>query len=333
MIPEFLTPGATRRLHRPRRHLLLALACSAAVLLMLPAPAVRAARPVRVYEVTVRGVDAGSVLPEAMRQALVRATGRRDAGSDPALAGLVANPGRYVLSSHAVEGGGTQVVFDGAVMQREIQSAGRGVWDSERPFTMVLLSPPLTGAAADGARRSLEELGEARGLPVSLVPMALTDANGAEVTPDALLQNVQRLGGDAVLIGRADSGASSGQWQWTLVTAFSSATWAGAFDAGVNGAADNLAHAQDTTAPLADSDALVQVSGVNSLADYAAIERLLSELPGVRRAGLQESEGSTATFRVLIRGGAEAVQRALANSSRLMRTGSGDSQLSYQLQP
>ena len=333
MIPELMPPGAgTRRLSRPHRHLLLALACSAAVLLLLPAQAVRAARPVRVYEVTVRGVDAGSVLPEAMRQALVRATGRRDAGTDPALAGLVANPGRYVLSSHAVEGG-SQVIFDGAVIQREIQSAGRGVWDSERPFTMVLLSPPLTGAAADSARRSLEELAEARGLPVSLVPMALTDASGAEVTPDALLQNVQRLGGDAVLIGRADSGASSGQWQWTLVTAFSSATWTGAFDAGVNGAADNLAHAQDTTAPLADSDALVQVSGVNSLADYAAIERLLSELPGVRRAGLQESEGATATFRVLIRGGAEAVQRALANSSRLVRTGSGESQLTYQLQP
>jgi len=301
----------------------------AACLAALPA---WGARPVRVYEVTVKTTDAATALQEGMREALVRATGRREAGTDPALAGLVANATRYVQSSRAVEGA-IQVVFDGPAIEREILAAGRSVWDRERPFTLVVLSPPLSGASADGARRSLEEVAESRGLPVSLVPMALTDAGGTELTRDAVLQNAQRLGGDAVLIGRADAGASSLQWQWTLVTGLASETWTGALDAGINGAADALARVQDTALPLTESDALVEVSGVATLGDYATVERLLNELPGVRRAGLEEAQGATATFRVLIRGGADAVEHALAGSTRLMRTGLADSRLLYQLRP
>jgi len=299
------------------------------VALLTGAPA-WAARPVRVYEVSIRTSDAATALQEGMREALVRATGRRDAGTDPALAALVTNTTRYVLSSRAADGG-IQIVFDGAAIEREIVAAGRSVWDRERPFTLVVLSPPLSGSSADGARRSLEEVAESRGLPVSLVPMALTDAGGNELTPDAVLQNAQRLGGDAVLIGRADPGASSGQWQWTLVTGLASESWTGALDAGVNGAADALARVQDAALPLTESDALVQVSGVATLTDYATVERLLSGLPGVRRAGLEEAQGAIATFRVLIRGGADAVQRALAGSTRLTRSGVADSRLLYQL--
>jgi len=312
-----------RRLALPVLTLLMLLASS------LPASA---ARPVRVYEVNVKTTDAAAALQEGMREALIRATGRRDAGTDPALSALVTNAARYVQSSRAVPGG-IQVVFDGAAIEREIAAAGRSVWDRERPFTIVVLSPPLTGSAADDARRTLEEAAESRGLPVSLVPMALTDSGGAELAPDAVLQSAQRLGGDAVLIGRADSGASSGQWQWTLLTGLASESWTGALDAGIHGAADALARVQDAALPLTESDALVQVSGVASLADYATIERLLSELPGVRRAGLAEADGASATFRVLIRGGADAVQRGLAGSTRLTRLGLADSRLLYQLHP
>ena len=48
-----------------------------------------AGRPVRVYEVDVEGQSTPAV-QDAMRQALVRATGRRESADDPALA----EPGR-----------------------------------------------------------------------------------------------------------------------------------------------------------------------------------------------------------------------------------------------
>jgi hypothetical protein len=311
----------------------------AVVVLAVPA---WAGRPVRVYEASVRSADAAAAPQEAMREVLVRATGRRDAGSDPALSGLVTNAARYVRSSRATDGV-SQFVFDGAAIERDVDAAGRSVWNPERPFTIVVLSPPLSGPAADSARRALEEIGEARGLPVALLPMAIADASGNELASDALLQGAQRLGGDAVLLGRTDgappSGATpspsggppSGSWQWTLLTDYARENWTGPFDAGVNGAADALARVEGATQQLPEADALVQVSGVATLADYAAVERVLAELPGVRRSGLEEAAGTTATFRVLIRGGADAVAHALAGSPRLAQTGTADARLTYQL--
>jgi hypothetical protein len=294
---------------------------------------VAAARPVRVYEATVKVQDPTAAAQEALRQVLVRATGRRDAAADPLFAPLIANASRYVQSSRGLTDGSTLVVFDGGAIERDVTAGGRSVWDSERPFTIVVLNPPLTGAAADSARRSLEETAEGRGLPVTLVPMALTDPSGTELSNDAVLQNAQRLGGDAALIGRADTGASSGQWHWTLLTGFSSDSWTGGFDAGVNGAADALARVQGSALPMPEAEALVEVTGVGTLSDYASVERILGELPGARRSGLQEAEGTTATFRVLIRGGAEAVQRALSASSRFTRTGVANGRLMYQYHP
>jgi hypothetical protein len=240
----------------------------------------------------------------------------------------------------------TQFVFDGTAVERDVDAAGRSVWDAERPFTIVVLNPPLSGPAADSARRALEETGETRGLPVALLPMSFADASGNELPSEVLLQSAQKLGGDAVLLGRSDgappAGAAapaptnappSGNWQWTLVTDYARENWTGPFDAGVNGAADALARVQGAAQQLPEADALVEVSGVATLSDYAAVERVLSELPGVRRSGLEEAAGTTATFRVLIRGGADAVAHALANSPRFAQTGSANARLTYQLRP
>ncbi len=291
------------------------------------------ARPVLVYEVSVRGTDPVAVYGDAMREVLVRATGRRDAATDPALAGLVSNAARYVRSSHAAGDGTIEVEFDGPAIEQQIVAAARGVWDAERPFTIVVLSPPPTGAADDAALQSLEEIAEERGLPVTLVPMDLTGPDGQALTADALLTNAQRLGGDAVLLGRADPAAPPGSWQWTLLTGFSTQSWNGTLEDGINGAADALARVQGGSLPLMEENAAVEVTGIATLADYATVERMLADLPGVRRSGLVEADGAAATFSVLIRGGPQAVERALADSQRLQRAGTAEAPLTYQFHP
>jgi len=291
-----------------------------------------AARPVRVYEVTVHASDPGPWAQQAMREVLVRATGRADAATDPALAPLIADAGRYVSGSQSLADGSTLVTFDGPAVERQIIAAGRAVWDPQRPFTLVVLSPPPTGAAGDDLRRSLELIAERRGLPATLVPMALVDASGGALTNDALLTSAQRLGADDVLLGRTDPAAPSGEWQWTLLTGLSTESWTGTFEAGIEGAADALARVQSTSLPLGDQDALVQVSGVSTLTDYASVERLLDSLPGVRRSGLEAADGATVTFRVLIRGGAQAVEHALATSPHFTHPGMADTRLTYQFE-
>src|SRR5579864_3093060 len=92
-----------------------------------------AGRPVRVYEVDIRTADAKSAqstaaLQDAMREALVRATGRRESASDPAFAPLIAQAADYVKSYGTGSRGETRVIFDGAALERAIAAAGRSVW-------------------------------------------------------------------------------------------------------------------------------------------------------------------------------------------------------------
>src|SRR5262245_51016449 len=119
-----------------------AFALAAIALILLPSPA-WAARTVRVYEVDIKGEAAGPVVQDAMRRVLVRATGRRDAGADPAFGALVADASRYVQSSRKAASGNTVLVFDGAAVEQAITAAGRSVWEKERPFTFVVFSPPM----------------------------------------------------------------------------------------------------------------------------------------------------------------------------------------------
>src|SRR5262245_35743656 len=170
-----------------------------------------AGRVVRVYETEVRGdATASAVVQDAMRRVLVRATGRREAANDPALSAVVTDAPRYVQGSRKTPTGDTQVTFDSTALEQAIAGAGRSVWDRERPFTLVVFNPPLSGAAAEAARIEMERAAETRGLPISMAPVPVVDANGVELPRETVLQGAQRLGGDAVLIARGDSAALNG---------------------------------------------------------------------------------------------------------------------------
>jgi len=308
------------------------LASLAALLCIALSSHALAARPVRVYEVDVTGQSPGA-LQDAMRQALVRATGHRDSGTDPALASIVEDAAKYVKSYTRGAQGRTQVVFDGVAVERAIVAAGRDVWSPERPFTLVTLYPQLSRAAEDSARAELEQEAARRGLLISLVPLAIVDAAGNPQGRDALLQAAQRYGADQVLVGRSDT-ATAGQWRWTLHTSFASPTWSGGLAAGIDGTVDTLVPPETAAVAQIDGQARVEVSGVSGLTDYASVERLLQGVPGVRRTRLAEAQGNEVVFELTVRGGAEALDRALASSTRLARTGSGNNgSLVYQYRP
>ena len=279
-----------------------------------------AGRPVQVYEIDMRGAASPALLQEALKRVLVRATGRGEAAADPALADIVSNAAHYMVTSRTTSEGATHVVFDGAALASAIGAAGRSTWDSTRPFTLVVLSPPL-GAAADAARRELDAAAETRGLPISLVPLQLTDASGADLGREALLAAGQRLGGDAVLVGRSDTGASNGVWQWTLYTNFIVQSWSGGLAAGIGGAVDALARVQDVSEPQAEMAVEVEVDNVPSLADYAQVGRLLQGAPGVRAVNVSEASGTRVTFSVRVRGGGAALDKALGASGHFAAAG------------
>ena len=206
--------------------------------------------------------------------------------------------------------------------------------DPAHPFTIVVLSPAPTGTAGDAARVILEQAARGRGLPISVVPLAATDASGAPVSDDALLRNARQLGGEAVLIGRVDAaaGAAGGAaaanqnpganpgagavWQWRLLTGYSAANFSGSLEQGIQGAADAFARASAGQSGPAVSVG-VTVESVANLVDYARVSQLLANLPAVQSAGLVSADGATARFQLLVRGGEAAVTAALAGSTHL----------------
>jgi hypothetical protein len=290
-----------------------------------------AGRPVRVYEVDLKGGQSPASVQDAMREVLVRATGRRESATDPALANLISDAQNYVKGSGPVTRGQPQVIFDGAAVERAIVAAGRSVWDRNRPFTLIVLYPTPARTAEDAARTVLEQAAIARGLPVTLVPLSPVDASGNDLSRDAFMQMAQRYGGDAVLVGRGDSGAS--QLQWTLHTNFSSESWSGPLAAGINGAVDTMAPVQGGSLAQIEANARVEIEGVTTLTDYANVERTLESLPGARRANVAGARGNVIVFDVVARGGSDAVSHALSGSTHLVRTDASSAQLTYQYRP
>ncbi len=292
-----------------------------------------AGRPVRVYEVDLKGGQTPAALQEAMREALVRAIGHRESATDPAFGSLITDASTYVKAYVSGPRGESQVVFDGAAVERAIMAAGRTVWETERPFTLVVLSPSPPRAVEDAARNSLEQVAAERGLPISLVPLAVTDASGNELGRDTLMQVAQRYGGDAVLLGRGDPSMPGAQLQWTLFSDFASASWTGALDTGIDRTVDALAPAQGGSLAEAEATAVVQIDGLNNLNDYAVVERMLEGMPGARRATVVEARGSAASFSVTVRGGLDAIEHALTGSGRFVRAAASDARAVFQYQP
>jgi hypothetical protein len=269
---------------------------------------------------------------DAMRQALVRATGRRDAGDDPALSALIADAAHYVNAYATGPRGESQVQFDPVAVEHAINAAGRSVWDRERPFTLVVLDPPRARGAADAARSELERVAAERGLPISLIPLAINDSSGSPLGADALLQAVQRYGGDEILVGRGQESGPDSPLQWTLYTRFRSESWNGPLAGAIDHTVDLLVPQQGASLAQAESDTRAAIEGVSSLTDYAAVTRLLQSVPGVRRVNIAAAEGDNLVFDVTVRGGAAGLEQGLAGESRLVRSGTGSAGVVFRYQ-
>src|SRR3569833_2610435 len=87
-----------------------------------------AGRPVRVYEVELKGGQSPASVQAAMREVLIRATGRRDSATAPALASNISSAASFVLGYAK-----SLVSFDGAAVERASVAAGRGAGGPGRP--------------------------------------------------------------------------------------------------------------------------------------------------------------------------------------------------------
>jgi hypothetical protein len=102
---------------------------------------------------------------------------------------------------------------------------------------------------------------------------------------------------------------------------------------GIDGTVDLLAPPQGASLAQTEAKVLVDVNGVATLTDYANVQRILESVPGVRGANIARAGGNMATFDITARGGSDALDKALAGSSHLVRADTSNARLVYQYHP
>lgn len=282
------------------------------------------------YEGTASGdaTDAGraAAATEALRQVVVRLTGRRAAASDPALAALYADAPVLARTFRSAAGNQLVVTFDQDALDARLLQAGQRLWSRDRPLTLVLLvsakpgaARSLGGSAEPEVRRLVVSAAQLRGLPLlwptglppSIEQLRADDALAGRLEP--LKDLARQYGADALLVGRAAPGATS--WSWSGPAGDGNASGGG--DEGVQALADRFG-AQFATAGVRGGQIDAVVRGVRDLAGYALAGSALAALPSVRSVALEEVSGSSLHFRIAFEGDADALRRAARESGRFL---------------
>jgi hypothetical protein len=258
---------------------------------------------------------------EALRQVVVRLTGRRAAATDPGLVALYADAPRLARTFRP-SAGNQVVAFDPEALEARLLQAGQRLWSRERPLTLVLLVNARPGApralgAEPEVRRAVMSAAQLRGLPLlwptglppSIEPLRADDALAGRLEP--LRDLARQYGADAVLVGRVAPGATS--WVWAGPAGEGSANGGG--DEGVQALADRFG-AQFATAGVRAGQIDAVVRGVRDLAGYALAGNALAALANVRAVSLEEVSGESLHFRVAFDGDADALRRAARDSGR-----------------
>ncbi|HZF26646.1 MAG TPA: DUF2066 domain-containing protein [Steroidobacteraceae bacterium] len=290
------------------------------------------------YEATVpltdRSESAQAVaFQDAMREVLVRVTGQRDAGSQPALQPLINDARRYVQQFRVVGSNQFFAGFDGAKVERAVVAAGQPLWGHQRPATLVWLAVDdgrvrtLVDAQSNSElKQALEQAAELRGLPLRW-PTAGGRVRFDDVwngSAESLRATAGDFGADAVLVGRArSSSASNAQVHWTVLYGAESNDWLGTAAEGVHGAADQFARVFSAGSDAVASDVSITVSGIADLAAYARVTDYLESLTLISALAVEQLTGDTVVYRAKVRGDLPRLARAIELGNRLQPQNAG----------
>lgn len=317
-----------------------------AILLALAMP-LRASADVAIYQSLVQmkgasAADKADAFAEALRTTAVRASGRRDAGSNPVIAAAAADPDRYVQQYSTTPDRYLKVGFNAQAIDRLLQQAGLPLWPLERPVTQVLLVVPAAGGGAraivDGDRvpekAEVERVAQARGLPISW-PRGTVSAASVRST---VAGNSSNAPGDKtfrpVLAGIGTGAAVN----WRFTQPGQSASAAGSVEDGVNLAADSLAARYAPPSTRGTSSFDVRVGGIEGVRAYAGLFEYLQSLSLVRDIQVQEMTDGVVTLKLAVRGDLELLRRIAALDEKLQAVTSataeeGGSAVDFTYQP
>ncbi len=286
-----------------------------------------------------------------------KVSGQRDLGGNAALTEAAGQPAAYVqqfryrtLEAGAAEGGGAAETgsglvlwarFDARAVEDLLTRAGLAVWGRIRPSVLVWLAAErgdereLVGADDAGPLVSvLEQTSAQRGVPLVLPLLDLEDRSQLSVSDvwagfdEAVLQTSQRYQSKTVLVGRVYQVLPT-LWEarWRLYLGQTLQEWStqggalkAAVEQGVHEAADMLAARFATRRTgSGTADVALAVSGVRTLEDYARTLHYLRSLDITDAVRVTHVEMDEVSFRLLARGGEDALEQVISFSRTLER--------------
>jgi hypothetical protein len=303
-----------------------------AIVLVLALP-LRAAADVAIYQslVQIKGAsaaDKADAFAEALRTTAVRASGRRDALSNPVITAAAADPDRYVQQYSTTPDRYLKVGFNAQAIERLLQQAGLPLWPLERPVTQVLLVVPSADGGAraivDGDRvpekAEVERAAQARGLPISW-PRGTVSAASVRSSVAGGASNAESDRNFRPVLAGIGTGAAL---NWRFTQPGQSASAAGSIEDGVNLAADSLAARYAPPSTRGTSSFDVRVGGIEGIQAYAGLLEYLRSLSLVRDVDVVSLADAVVTVRMDLRGDRELLARIAALDGRLQPASDGE---------
>ncbi len=267
--------------------------------------------------------DRNAGFGDALRSAAVRASGQRDAGSNPVVAAAAADPSRYVQQYSTSPDRMLKVGFDARAMDALLQRAQLPFWPVERPVTVVLLVVPSVAGgqravlASDRVpeRAEVERAALARGLPITW-PQSTVDAQQVR----AMLARGQGAAmpgewGDKALLAGVGTGGSV---DWAFTEGGRSARGDGSLQDGIDLAADSLAARYAPASSRGVSTIAIRVGGIEDVRAYARLVDYLEALSLVRAVGVAGLDGRVVSLDLTLRGDLELLRRIAALDTHLV---------------
>ena len=276
----------------------------------LPAAPVPDLYAAQVATAGLSGAPLDEAFARALDEVLVKVTGRRYPGGDPAGRQALGPAGPLVRQYQPMPGGQVRVSFDPVALRRRLDAANLPVWADDRPRTLVLL-PDVGADPAHMAAQTVLSTAAVRGVPVVL---AADTAAPSAATGDPLLDPVataSAVGADLLLVGRSVPTAGQSAVRWTLAQGVDRAEWQGDLADGVHGLADRLA-ARYATASAAGHQLRLSVEGIDSFDSYGRLQSYLRGVGLIQSAELEQVTGSTLVFGLAVRGDATQLGDAFA---------------------
>jgi len=321
--------------------------------LWIAAPA-RGAEVAGLYEAEVpvasrAPADQDDAVARALRQVLVKVSGRRAPETSPVIGEALASAGRFVeqfrYRSVAAEPGAAGegepaaelrlwARFDARVVDALVRDAGLPLWGRERPRVLVWLALERDGRrellGADdrsGLVAVLRAVAARRGLPLTLPLLDLEDRAALAVMDvwggfvDKVASASARYQADAIVLGRIyPQPPALWEGRWTMLTGERREQWDGegelpeaVAEEGIEALADRLAvRFAGLSTPAGAQAVAVVVEGVDSLEAYARVVGYLEGLEEVERVVVKAVSGSRLELDVIAGGGAESLAQVIA---------------------